>query len=144
VNQAKINSRFHHLIQKHQINTPPCTYSIGFLIICPNHTYGNISFCSGYTDDCNTVAVDMHIKKSNNNDNCHTDNYNGKLRINDTASGIYNYNINASVTICIDEFNGTATMCDKNCSDASFDGNFAPINGNTICHPIGVEGVLCW
>ncbi len=73
-----------------------------------------------------------------------TDNYNGKVRINDTTSGIYNYNINASVTICNETFNGTATMCDKNCSDANFDGNFTPINRNTICHPIGVEGVLCW
>jgi hypothetical protein len=50
VNQAKINSRFHHLIQERQINTPPCTYSIGFLTICQNYTYGNMSFCTGYTD----------------------------------------------------------------------------------------------
>lgn len=143
MNQIKINDRFRHLIHQHQTNNLSCAWSFSYLTICQNNVYGNVSACEGYTNDCNTVTIDMHINISANNDVCHMNHYRGNITVNDPISGISNYTISGHVFFCNGTFNGTASMCNDDCEDDSFHGDFVVLTGNSTCLQIGAEGIFC-
>ena len=145
IDRAKIIDRFSHSIEKHQVNNVfDCSWTFSFLSICRNHTYGNMSFCIGYPNECNTVTVDAYLNQSNNNDVCQTHNYNGHVRIDDPISGISKYKINFNLSICHGTYNGTGVMCDKDCEDFSVDGEWGSMGDNTTCHSIDTAGAFCF
>ncbi len=138
MNQIKINDRFHHLIHKYQTNNLSCSSSVSDLTICQNNVYGNISFC----EDCETVTFDMHMNISKTNDVCHMNHYRGNIIFNDSID-IYNYTIIGYVFFCNDTFNGTASVCDDDCDNCSFEGEFVVLSDNSTCHQIGADGIFC-
>ncbi|CAF3035751.1 unnamed protein product [Rotaria socialis] len=126
---------------KRQSNDGPCAYFGGTITICKNNTHGDIRICNNHANDCENATI--NISKTNNNDNavCHNDQMNGTISIYD--SHIDNYAMNGSITICILEFNGTITMCNNQCDDATIEGILLPANDNIDCYPVTIEGAIC-
>jgi hypothetical protein len=143
MNQIKIKDRFHHLIQKYQTTTLSCVMSLSYLTICQNSVYGNVTLCDGYANDCGTMTIDMHMNTSNNNDVCYKNHYRGNIILNSTVNKIFNYTIIGHVFFCNGTFNGTASMCNDDCDDTYFEGDFIVFADNNTCHQIGTQGILC-
>ncbi len=128
---------------KDEINKLSCDMSYSFLTICPNSVYGNITFTEPYTNDCDTMIIDMHMNLSGITDNLFFHHYRGNIITKCAANDISNYTIIGHVYFGDNQFNGTASMCNDDCLDLYFEGKYELHAGNGTCHHVFIGGLLC-
>lgn len=52
------------------------------------------------------------------------------------------YNITGNLYFSAGKFNGTANMCDYDCANMTFSGDYES-DPNGSCYDVAVEGILC-
>jgi hypothetical protein len=128
---------------KDQTNKLSCEMSYSFLTICSNSIYGNITFAEPYTNDCDTMIIDMHMNLSDITDTRYFHHYRGNIITKCAANDISNYTIIGHAYFDDHHFNGTASMCNDDCLDLYFEGDYKLHAGNGTCHRIFTQGLLC-
>jgi hypothetical protein len=128
---------------KNQTNKLSCDRAYSYLTVCPNTVYGNLSFIEPYINDCDTVIIDVRMNLSNLTNTHYFHHYRGNIITNCAPNDIYNYTVIGHAYFDDKHFNGTASMCNDDCTDIFFKGKYQLHGGNGTCYRVFTLGPVC-
>ena len=125
-------------------NKLSCVRTFSHLTICPHNVYGNITFMQPYINDCgDTMIIDLHMNITDITKTRYFHHYRGNITTSCQLNDLFNYFIIGHVYYGNGHFNGTASMCDDDCNDFNFEGQYELHGSNDTCHKILADTILC-
>lgn len=142
-NQINYKDHFNSSIEKYQTNKLSCVHTYSYFTICPHNIYGNITFIEPYINDCDIMIVEIHMNISDITKTHYFHHYRGNMTTSCAINDLFNYTIIGHVYFDDTQLNGTASICNDDCVDLFFDGQYELYAHNHTCHNILIDSNIC-